>query len=102
MPGNPYYKSAHWRALRAACIQRDGGRCTVRGCSARGSVADHIETRPDVAYPTPQDVLENLRTLCASHDSQVKEQRRGKATRRQQGTFKVRGCDEDGWPLDPA
>ena len=100
--GNPYYSSPHWKALRAACIRRDRGVCTVEGCSQPGRVADHIETRPDVPHPTPQDRLDNLRLLCLSHDSQVKEQRRGNSsTRRQGGEFKVKGCDVDGWPLDP-
>lgn len=54
-------------------------------------------------YPTPADTLENLRTLCLSHDAQVKEQRRGASyTRKRGGAFKVKGCDIDGWPLDPS
>ena len=99
MPNGPYYQSAHWKALRRACISRDNGRCTVPGCCKPGRVADHIETRPDVPEPTGFDVLSNLRLLCLSHDAQVKE-RRGQ--RKQGGAFRVKGCDADGWPLDPA
>jgi 5-methylcytosine-specific restriction endonuclease McrA len=88
--------------LREQCFRRDDGRCTVAGCPMPGTVADHIETRPDVPYSTPQDVLENLRTLCKSHDAQVKERRRGQAlTRKQSGNFRLRGCDVEGWPLEP-
>lgn len=102
MAANPYYFTAHWRSLRAACILRDDGRCTVRGCQQVGTVADHIETRPNVPYPTPQDRLDNLRLLCTTHDAQVKEQRRGNfATRKQHGKFRVKGCDANGWPFDP-
>jgi hypothetical protein len=54
--------------------------------------------------PTPCDAdrLDNLRCLCLSHDSQVKERHRGQGgTRRSSGQFKLKGCDADGWPLDP-
>lgn len=94
-----YYRSAHWRQLRWACFERDGGLCVVPGCRRRARVADHIVTRPDVPCPTELDVLSNLRSLCASHDAQVKELG-GK--RKQGGEFAVRGCDESGWPLDPS
>ena len=96
---SPYYQSAHWKALREACLERDGHRCTVPGCGKRGQVADHIETRRNAPVPTAADVLSNLRTLCLSHDAQIKERR---GIRKQAGTFKVRGCDENGWPLDPS
>jgi 5-methylcytosine-specific restriction protein A len=96
---SPYYQSAHWRELRKACLARDGHRCTVPDCHAKGVVADHIETRPPVPYPTPLDRLDNLRTLCLSHDAQVKEQRNG--IRKQGGAFKLKGCDASGRSLDP-
>jgi hypothetical protein len=97
-----YYASPHWKALRAACLARDQYHCTVDGCEHGGAVADHIEARPDSAEPTPLDVLGNLRTLCRVHDAQVKEQRRNDAlSRRNNGRFRVMGCDDDGWPLDP-
>lgn len=96
---NPYYHSAHWRALRKAALERDGYQCTVEGCGVRATHVDHTETRPPVPYPTAHDVLSNLRSLCGDHDRQVKEKRNGE--RAQRGEFKVRGCDVDGWPLDP-
>jgi hypothetical protein len=96
---NPYYFTAHWRSLRAQCIARDRGLCTVEGCGGYGNIADHIVTRPPVPYPTPFDRLDNLRTLCTTHDLQVKEQRGG--DRRHGGEFRIKGSDEDGWPLDP-
>jgi hypothetical protein len=102
MASSPYYNSPHWRALRAACLHRDGYLCTVPGCGQHARVADHIETRPPVPHPTPLDVLSNTRSLCRSHDSQTKEQHRGVAgSRKQGGKFKVKGCTADGWPLDP-
>ncbi len=99
MARNTYYKTAHWQKLRAEAIARDGGRCTVPGCPARGTHVDHIKTRPNVGHPTDKDVLPNLRTLCASHDAQRKEDARG--NRKGPGTFVVRGCDADGFPADP-
>jgi 5-methylcytosine-specific restriction endonuclease McrA len=101
-PGDAYYQSAHWKALRKACLERDGHHCTVPGCTRDGCIADHKVTRPQMPYPTPVDVLSNLRTLCRSHDAQVKEMRRGASyVRKQGGAFKVRGCDAEGWPFDP-
>jgi 5-methylcytosine-specific restriction endonuclease McrA len=100
VPANPYYWSAHWRSLRQACLQRDRHTCVVAGCGSRhGLIVDHIQTRPNVPYPTAADVITNLRTLCATHDAQIKEHR---GARKQGGLFRIRGCDANGWPLDPA
>jgi len=102
MPGNPYYQSNHWKNLRTACLARDGGRCVVPGCGAPANTADHIQTRSPSRYPTPEDRLDNLRSLCGTHDAQVKETRAGLQTRRNGGRFTIRGTGADGWPLDPA
>jgi 5-methylcytosine-specific restriction endonuclease McrA len=96
---SPFYQTREWKALRLACLARDNNQCTVPGCFAIGRVADHIVTRPNVPHLTALDTLDNLRTLCASHDAQVKEQH-GK--RGQGGQFRVKGCDEEGWPFDPS
>lgn len=97
-----YYASAHWRSLRDVCRERAAGMCEVEGCRCVGSIADHIDARPDLPYPTPFDTLDNLRWLCASHDSQVKEQCQNDSfSRRNGGRFRINGCDEAGWPLDP-
>jgi hypothetical protein len=95
---SPYYQSPHWKALCAAVDARDGGQCAVPGCNQRGVVHDHIETRPPLPYPTSLDRLDNLRTLCLSHDAQVKERN---GIRKQGGEFKVKGCDSSGRSLDP-
>jgi 5-methylcytosine-specific restriction endonuclease McrA len=93
---NPYYWSPDWRALRAAALRRDLGRCTAPGCAQPAVIVDHITTRPRVPHPTPADTLDNLRSLCRAHDNQIKEQR-GK--RRRTGVLAAKGCDADGWPL---
>lgn len=102
MARNTYYTTPHWKALKRACHDRDRWRCTIPGCqepTGKGLVCDHIETRPNVSYPTPADVLSNTRTLCAFHDRQIKEKANGE--RRRDGKATVKGCDADGWPLDP-
>jgi hypothetical protein len=95
---NTYYQSQHWRELRQQCLVRDHYRCTADGCRRPGTVADHIQTRPDVSYPTVFDTLENLRTLCRWCDAQVKEAGPDKQ-RKQGGVIRVKGCDVHGWPL---
>ena len=94
-----FYASSAWRALRKACLERDGLRCVVPGCVNRATHADHIARRPIAATLTPADHLDNLRSLCATHDAQVKELANG--CRRNGGRFRVMGADRDGWPLDP-
>lgn len=103
MAKHGFYFSADWRRLKKACLERDGHRCAVKGCSAKATHADHIETRPPVAHLTAADRLDNLRSLCAMHDAQVKERKAGEqAARSNGGEFKLVGCDADGWPVDPA
>ena len=94
----PFYQSHFWRKLRAACFNRDGGVCVVPGCGRPSTHADHIVTRPRSPVPTSLDVLSNLRSLCAQHDTQAKEIEGGA---RRGGGFLVRGCDAGGWPRDP-
>ena len=94
-----FYASPTWRALRRAALERDGFLCVVSGCGRRATHVDHIERRPHVATPSAADRLDNLRSLCAFHDAQVKEGADGR--RRRGGRCAVRGADRDGWPLDP-
>lgn len=100
-PGDPYYQSRHWRELKRASRARDAGLCAVPGCNRPGVVCDHVLARPPVPYQTDADRLDNVRLLCRVHDSQCKESRRGDPLRQRGGRFTVRGCDVDGWPLDP-
>ena len=78
----------------------DEYRCTAKGCRERAVVVDHVEARPfGLAHACSFDRLDNLRSLCLSHDAQVKEFR---GRRKQGGAFRVKGCDANGWPLDPS
>jgi hypothetical protein len=67
------------------------------GRHSRATHVDHIVTRSRCVEPTPFDRLDNLRSLCASHDAQIKERRNGQRGRN--GRPVVKGCDVDGWPL---
>lgn len=96
MSRDPFYRSKEWRLLRASALVRDGGRCTVKGCGARATHVDHIVSRRKGGL----DALPNLRSLCATHDNQAKEDAQG--NRRRGGKMVVVGCDADGWPLDPS
>jgi len=56
-------RTARWKVLRMAILERDGFRCTDCGCGGRLEV-DHIKpvrTHPDLSY-TPG----NLQALCPS------------------------------------
>jgi 5-methylcytosine-specific restriction enzyme A len=97
MASHGYYHSRHWKELRAAALLRDGYRCTVAGCRAPARIVDHIKTRPRSEDPTPADRLDNLRSLCAHHDAQIKEHRNGQRGRG--GRPVLKGVGVDGWPL---
>lgn len=103
MPGNPFYASKFWKLLRLDVLKRDGHRCTVPGCPNTARMGrlyvDHIRTRPATPHVTEFDVMENLRTLCGTHDAMVKEARGG--LRKNGGKLTVRGCDPSGRPLCP-
>lgn len=88
-----YYSTKHWRALRLLALRRDRWHCQIPGCPRPAKIVDHIETRPRQASPSPADRLDNLRSLCAQHDAQMKEHGRHRAAPR------LIGCDIDGWPL---
>jgi 5-methylcytosine-specific restriction endonuclease McrA len=92
---DPYYRTPQWRQLRVTVLERDGYTCTVPGCRAKATHVDHIVGRK-AGGP---DTLGNLRSLCAMHDCQVKENSTGK--RMSGGKFRVPGCDTSGRPLDP-
>ena len=93
---DPYYRSRHWRELRAARLKRDGGVCIVPGCGQRASVVDHIKRRRDGGA----DSIANTRSLCDQHDRSIKEMSNGK--RRNGGRLVVKGCFADGSPRDPS
>ena len=66
-----YYTTPHWRVLRLKAIRRDNWTCQKCGAVVIGKkrgglspVVDHIQPRPRGDAVSPQDVLNNLTTLC--------------------------------------
>jgi len=59
--------------LRAVALQRDGYPCAVPGWGNATHV-DHVVSRKSGGG----DTLDNLRSLCAMHDSQINEDNSGK------------------------
>jgi 5-methylcytosine-specific restriction enzyme A len=92
---DPFYRTAMWQVLRNAALARDRHRCVVPGCGAKATHVDHVLSRRRGGA----DALHNLRSLCATHDAQVKERPDGKRGR--DGKLTVSGCDASGWPIDP-
>ncbi|MGE3918286.1 MAG: HNH endonuclease [Hyphomicrobiaceae bacterium] len=96
MPSDPYYRTPHWKRLRAARLKLDKGVCVVPGCGQRAVVVDHVKRRRDGGA----DTIANTRSLCREHDNQVKERAGGQ--RGNAGKLVVRGCYADGTPRDPS
>ena len=102
MPGDPYYRTPQWRALRSQALSRDHYRCTAPGCTRTYRLTvDHIISR-ERGGP---DRLSNLRTLCIYCDSSIKEDPEG--FRYNGGVLRlvgfrqnIVGCDLRGRPLD--
>ena len=70
MPGDPFYATAEWRALRSKALKRDRYTCQMCTADLRklgSSRVDHIKSRrqrPDLSL-----VLSNLRSLCVACDN---------------------------------
>lgn len=70
MPGDTFYQSTEWRALRRQALKRDRYRCVLCGGDLRklgSSRVDHIKPRRQ--WPELALVLANLRSLCAACDN---------------------------------
>ena len=98
MPGNPFYQSQAWRDLRRAALTRDHYRCTICSVSVAGkgqARVDHIRRISDGGAPLD---IDNVRTLCITHDAQGHREKGSGSTERQEV---MAGCTDDGMPLDP-
>lgn len=95
-----YYRSAAWRRLRAAVLQRDV-KCSTPGCYRASTVADHIKPRAQGGA----DALPNLRGLCASCHGRVTASADGgygnTVHKRSKRRVALPGCDASGTPNDP-
>lgn len=93
MPGDPFYQTALWRSLRAACLKRDGNQCRTTGCGKRASHADHIKPRRAGGL----DVLDNLVSYCWTCHSRKTAQRDGGFGHKPSHRLAV---GTDGWPVE--
>ena len=75
--GESYYKSEHWRGLRARALKRDKGTCVREGCGRRARTVNHKVHRPHVPWATNLDALYNLESLCAAHDNKAHPEKGG-------------------------
>jgi len=74
---NPFYRSPFWRRMRLEALLRDQWRCTIDGCIERATIVDHTAARSrGLIDPCPADRLENLPSLCSTHDKQIALQHR--------------------------
>lgn len=88
---DPFYRSKGWRVARAQRLRLDRHTCTAPGCTSKAVVVDHHNP----ARPRSLEMAD-LRSLCRSHDNQIKEGRAGE--RKRGGKLMPIGCDVDGWP----
>jgi len=95
MPADPFYNSPYWKQIRSVILERDDYRCAVPGCLEPASVVDHIKARRDGG----DENLKNLRSLCRTHDIQVRQNVSG--FRNRQGQLPS-VCDTKGMPTNPA
>jgi 5-methylcytosine-specific restriction protein A len=98
MPGDPFYTSTRWRALRLGVLRRDRYKCSECGIRCLGKkkdaprpMVDHVKNRkrrPDLAYDPV-----NLVTMCIGcHNVKTKEKDYVRKNRVATGV--------DGHPLD--
>ena len=94
MPRWPYGTKA-WRYARLEKLSASPV------CEWCGSVADQVDhVKPVSAGGAPFD-QGNLQSLCQScHSRKTTAEDRGFGNKR--GKFRIRGCNADGTPLDPA
>jgi hypothetical protein len=83
----PYYRTIHWRRLRARRLAMDNYVCVVPGCGQRAVVVDHVRSRNKGGA----DTVSNLRSLCRQHDNQIKERSNGKRAKNGVLTFAQQG-----------
>lgn len=69
MGGDRFYTSSRWRKVRAAVLERDGGRCQIRGPHCRGTATQVDHVIPRAAGGSPLDPR-NLRSVCAKCHSE--------------------------------
>lgn len=70
MPGDPFYSTPAWRALRLQALRRAHWCCEACGASVKAKGASRVDHRiPRRQAPHLALVLGNLRVLCATCDN---------------------------------
>jgi 5-methylcytosine-specific restriction endonuclease McrA len=93
MPGDPFYSTRQWKALRLQVLNRQRWRCLWCDASIAGhggARVDHI--RPRFSFPARALDPENVRALCPACDNR----RHVEKGRTYEG-----GANADGWPTSP-
>jgi len=94
MPAGSFYRSKDWHRLRGQALKAQP-RCP---CGAKATNVDHQQPRPRGAEGlTPQDVLSNLRCLCASCHSRKTASRDGGFGNAPSRRVAI---GADGWPIE--
>jgi 5-methylcytosine-specific restriction endonuclease McrA len=99
MPGdNRTLRTKAWQMRRLEALERDNYTCVAPYCGAPATVVDHIISRRDGG----SDDFENLRSLCWTHEKQVKEQPLAQGGgRRNDGKVRGQCKPKSGYPSDP-
>lgn len=88
MSGDPFYTSAEWRRIRWKVLQRDR-RCRWPGCQRIATHVDHVIPRRRGGSDDPSNLMGLCGTCHNSHKQSLEK------------TGRVRGCDANGFPIDP-
>src|ERR1700733_12938503 len=97
---DPFYWSKPWRQLRDATL-RAHPHCQVPGCPNRSDHVDHVESRR--LAPARELDPTNVTAVCKPHhSSKTAQEDGGFGNPRRKAVLRVKGCDANGVPLDPA
>jgi 5-methylcytosine-specific restriction endonuclease McrA len=74
MPGDTFYSSTEWHALRLKCLANARWKCQMCGAPLHGkgnAHVDHIKSRR--THPSLAMDVTNLQALCAHHHNSIKQ-----------------------------
>lgn len=91
-PWRHLYDTARWKRIRKAQLQAEPlcRMCAEQGKVTAATVCDHVKPHKgdeELFYGGP------FQSLCKPHHDGAKQA--------EEASGLVRGCDDDGWPLDP-
>ncbi len=88
------YGTARWKRLRRAQLEREPlcSMCAKRGRVTEATVCNHTLGHPD---GETEDQF-----WSGPFDSQCNDCHNGDTARIERGATQLKGCDDDGWPID--